>query len=437
MTKKIVKKSAKKAAKKATKKIVKKAVKKTTKKATAGKQEIPLTPIWEAAVANDWNTVKELLQRDPSLIDVTGEYYRYEMSLLHLAIKLNPDIELVKYLVSLGADINAEFTFINYKDKTYKIARCTPPPLHWAAWHNSNVDVLRFLVSKGVDVNAVENEKGKFRGGDQNTPLHYAARWNPNVKVLEYLISAGAKINAKGSWDYTPLHYAAQDNSNIEVLEYLISAGADVHAKDDMGSGTPLDVARTEEAKHILREAMGQVYEKKNMTKKTEQQTANAEQVDIDANQSSNNRPTLTGVVLPPLDEWDMSVLLDWAIQSKPLEFIKYLVEQGVNAKVIDECVLSDSLHCATCLGRAGWEDCLDVVQCLISAGADVNAKNCVGETPLHQSAIRNYKSIDVLQYLIEQGADPHVKDDDGKTPLDVANGEETKRILREAMGLE
>ena len=277
--------------------------------------------------------------------------------------------------------------------------------------------------------------------------LHFAVVRNPDIELLKYLVSLGANVNAsfevtiyneKGRracclFTPSPLHLAVSDN-RIEVLRFLVSNGADVHAKDRDGK-TPLDVARSEEAKRILREAMGQVYEKKNMTKKTEQQTANAEQVDIDTNQSSNNRPTLTGVVLPPLDEWDMSVLLDWAIQSKPLEFIKYLVEQGVNAKVIDECVLSDSLHCATCLGRAGWEDCLEVVQCLISAGADVNAKNCVGETPLHQSAIRNYKSIDVLQYLIEQGADPHVKDDDGKTPLDVANGEETKRILREAMG--
>ena len=31
--------------------------------------------IWTAAVDGDWETVKQLLEREPSLIDVTGEVF--------------------------------------------------------------------------------------------------------------------------------------------------------------------------------------------------------------------------------------------------------------------------------------------------------------------------------------------------------------------------
>ena len=185
MTKKIVKESSKKAVKKvvkkAPKKIVKKAAKKNVKKATVGKQDTTLPPIWEAAKSGHWDTVKDLLQRDPSLINVTGKYRgENKVSLLHFAVVRNPDIELLKYLVSLGANVNASFEVTIY------------------------------------------NEKGR-RACCLFTP--------------------------------SPLHLAVSDN-RIEVLRFLVSNGADVHAKDRDGK-TPLDVARSEEAKRILREAMG------------------------------------------------------------------------------------------------------------------------------------------------------------------------------------
>jgi len=37
--------------------------------------------------------------------------------------------------------------------------------------------------------------------------------------------------------------------------------------------------------------------------------------------------------------------------------------------------------------------------------------------------------------YLISQGADVNAKDNEGKTPLDCADTEEKKEVLRKAMG--
>jgi len=114
--------------------------------------EQPLLPIWEAAVGGHWSIVKEWLRLDPTLINVTGKATLYDIdykkaSLLHLATALNPDVGLLQYLVSLGADVNAMFEARKPSDGGgYETLR-TPPPIYFAVLDNSNVDILRFLVS--------------------------------------------------------------------------------------------------------------------------------------------------------------------------------------------------------------------------------------------------------------------------------------------------
>ena len=100
--------------------------------------ETPLEPIWDAAVNGRWDIVKQWLKRDPSLIGITGsatirDCPSNESTLLHLASALNPNVDFLKYLVSLGADINAQ-------------SESGATPLHSAAWNNSNVEILVLLI---------------------------------------------------------------------------------------------------------------------------------------------------------------------------------------------------------------------------------------------------------------------------------------------------
>ena len=59
------------------------------------------------------------------------------------------------------------------------------------------------------------------------------------------------------------------------------------------------------------------------------------------------------------------------------------------------------------------------VIRALLEAGADVNARNYRGETPLHLAA-RNNANPAVLQVLLDAGADTEAVTDDGWTAGDL-----------------
>ena len=72
------------------------------------------------------------------------------------------------------------------------------------------------------------------------------------------------------------------------------------------------------------------------------------------------------------------------------------------------------------------------VLEVLLKAGADVNAKDKVGMTPLHWAAANN-PSPAVLEVLLKAGADPRAMDSLGLTPFAIAKQENTD-ILWKAM---
>ena len=202
-----------------------------------------LPPIWEAAVGGHWGIVKEWLRRDPTLINVTGNITLHDneyknLPLFHVVSGLNPNVEFLKYLVSLGADVNAA----GGEDKA--------SPLSFAAQCNSNVSILEYLVSQGADV----QEKTKWG----ETPLLRAAWRNDNLEVIKYLISKGANVHTKNKWDVTTLHVAAQKNTNLAVIKLLVSQGADVHAKDESGATVLHKVAQHNTNVEILKYLVSQ-----------------------------------------------------------------------------------------------------------------------------------------------------------------------------------
>jgi len=79
----------------------------------------------------------------------------------------------------------------------------------------------------------------------------------------------------------------------------------------------------------------------------------------------------------------------------------------------------------------AAWFDSLAVAHELIRRGAKIEAKNNAGRTPLHDAASRN--SVDVTHLLITSDAEFETKDNYGRTPLHgaaVNNSLDVARLL-------
>jgi ankyrin repeat protein len=64
----------------------------------------------------------------------------------------------------------------------------------------------------------------------------------------------------------------------------------------------------------------------------------------------------------------------------------------------------------------------VDSLKLLLEAGGEINAKdNIRGQTPLHGAAFWGWNA--AVQYLVDRGADLNAKDNQGKTPVDSALG--------------
>ena len=192
----------------------------------------PFKDIFEAA-ANGTSQDVEYFIKSGVNVNVRSDVY-HSKTPLFLAAEHNPNIEVVKYLVSRGADVNA---------KTHTLEHTL---LHFAV-QNPNLEIVRYFVSQGADVNA-KNTAGY-------APIHEVARHNPNVEVLKYLVSQGANVNTRNDGGATPLHLAAEGHprnvDNVEAVRYLVSQGADVNARNNNG-GTPLDSARDRKYTRIV-----------------------------------------------------------------------------------------------------------------------------------------------------------------------------------------
>ncbi|MGC9057983.1 MAG: ankyrin repeat domain-containing protein [Candidatus Micrarchaeia archaeon] len=162
--------------------------------------------------------------------------------------KQEADNSLIRKLNKLGVDVEGI-----QKEAESQKARATLSPverrmLSWEllkAAKSGDLARIKELLNMGADVNAKDN--------DGETPAHWATR-NGHLEPLKVLIENGADVNAKDNDGWTPAHWATR-NGHLEPLKVLIENGADVNSKDKY-DWTPFDLAKTDEIKQILKEAM-------------------------------------------------------------------------------------------------------------------------------------------------------------------------------------
>ncbi len=233
-----------------------------------------------------------------------------------------------------------------------------------------NIELINQHLETGVDVNS-KDEIGF-------TPLHYIASGS-QLEIAKLLIDKGANVNAKDLDGGTPLHAATPSNQSTEIVQLLVQKGANVNAKNNNGE-TPLDKLGSSNwstsTEDILRKNGG----------KTSQELESAE-ANTEASLEKSSPPAEVKPATP--------------------------VAEAANSE-------ADRMLFAHIIAAKNWNQWnINRIKMDFEDGADVNAKDDQGATPLHYAAYRGHTEI--AELLISKGADLNTKDDNGETPLSEA----------------
>ena len=267
-----------------------------------------------------------------------------------------------------------------------------------------HTEIVRYLVGlKEVDVN--------YQGRNNDTALHNAV--DDGLRdVVEVLIDAGADIEAKDEQGCSPLLLACV-LGKLDAVKMLVDAGAAVCATESEGHTCLMSAAHfghTEIVRYLvgLPEVDVNYQGWKNNTA-----LHNALQTAVDAGLRDVVEVLIdAGADIEAKDEQGRSPLLLACVLGK-LDAVKMLVDAGA-------AVCATDRRGYTCLILAAYYRHTEVVRYLVGLPeVDVHAANNHSRTPLHHAVTRNYESHpDVVQVLIDAGADIEAKNEKGRSPL-------------------
>ena len=263
-------------------------------------------------------------------------------------------------------------------------------------------DMVSFMKAVKAEPNLLN-----ARGPQGSTPFMFAVLY-ADVSTLAKLLKLGGDPNAHNDANATALMWAAKD---FDKTRLLVNHGADVNARSD-DHRTPLMVA----ARHP-----GGIRTVKFL-------------LDKGANPNPNSKPV--GESSPLLDallagdEAVAKLLIQRGADGKAT------AEQGLTLAVTTKCEQALELLAAQITNREAYTIALlntvvlgdlKAVRLMLDHGADVNAFDPFGKTPLMYASISDLLPVDVVKLLIDRGADVNAKcqhakgGDAGLTVLDIA----------------
>ena len=245
------------------------------------------------------------------------------------------------------------------------------------------------------------------RGPEGSTPFMYSALYLP-AATLEQLLKLGADPNRKNDANATALMWAAAD---LEKTRVLLNHGADVNARSsDMRTALMIAARRPGNAATV-----------KLLLEK-------GAKVNPNAHAGSESSPLIEAATAA--DAASMELLLSHGAETKDSG------EMALEASITLRCAKCVAMMMAKPLEKDAYTTALtsvaglgDVaaVRALLEKGANVNAVDPLGRTPLMYAASSEIPNLEVVKLLVEHKADVNAKDghklgaDTGWTPLDMA----------------
>ena len=399
------------------------------------------TPLFEAARRGDTGVLKLLLDAgaDPRQANAEGE-----TALMIVARTGN--VEAAKLLVKAGAQVDARESWGGQTALIWAAAQDQPQMIRYLASKGADVNARSAVRDWPRRMTAEERPKDLNRGG--LSALLFAAR-NGHLDSVRTLLKAGADINFSDPDGSTALILALM-NGHWDTARLLIESGADVHTWDWWGQ-TPLYMAvdmntlptgaRTELT--AMDQATGL-----DIIRLLLARGANP---DAQLKLRPPYRMVSQDRLADPAIDYGATPLLR-AAKAADLPAMQALLDAGAlvdlpnaygHTPLIVAAGATRGRAVPTRGGNYNEERAIEAAKLLLAAGANVNAAaykppggrhgeirctgyvvipDCyVGETAMHGAALQGWPKL--AQVLKEAGANVNAEDADGKTPLDYAMG--------------
>ena len=362
------------------------------------------TALFDAVASGNVEVVKILIDAGANISHKTNE----GASIIGEATKR----EMIELLIENGADINGvdrygysllkraidkkDEEFIKYLiEKKVKIDSFdyNGYSLVYHAIIKDMPSVALELIDKLGDINASYTRDG-------NSALMIAASYG-DVSLVRELINRGADVNFKNERGETALMEAGE-TGNIDIIRLLIDSGANVNEKSKQNFTAlhkALSYRKIEAVDFLL--ANGAKYERN--------EDERLDYLKLAVCYGDEN--TVRSILAFEKDKQVIQNALEYAVcKNIKKGVVTALVENGADINAKNE----DGLTPILLRIQKGWCD-EDIAREMIGLGADLKAKDNQGNTVLHMGPSG------LVSFLVENGVDINAKNDKGRTPLMIA----------------
>lgn len=293
------------------------------------------------------------------------------------------NLDIIAGLIYAGADLNKQY---GYEHLT---------PLITVA-DAQKLDAIKLLVDAGADVNAPDGQGWPVLA--HVLKVQDASGAEKALEAAKYLIENGkAKVDYVNPTDGSSIMMHAATSLTLPIVDYLVSKGAKLDQADRDGETVPFYLCKAglpDKALATLKELEPR----------------------LDFKKVNNNGENLLFPVANAKNT------------AKAAPMVAYLVSKGVSVKATDKRKTQTALHVAA---ASIMPDGPEVAESLLKAGADINALDTFGNTPLLR-AVADGKPM-MVAFLLKQGAKTTIKNKSGKGVWDLATRPEVKKALEDA----